>query len=89
MMAKARSLAASSVGLIDREAGFEHRRIERRLVAGEREIGLADPLERRDRIRTAIIPGLRERRLELLEAALGDRGSTRRDRENADRARPG
>ena len=71
--AKARSLAAMQSGTnVDRKPGFEHRRIERRLLAGEREIGLADPLERRDGVWTAVIPGLRQYRLELLEAALGD-----------------
>ena len=59
---------------IDRKPGFEHRRIECRLIAGKGEIGLADPLERGDGVRTPVIPGLRQQRLELLEAALGDAG---------------
>ena len=75
MMPKARSLAAMQGGVgIDGKPGFEHRRIERRLVAGESEIGLADPLERGDGVGAAVVPGLREQRLELLEAALRDAG---------------
>src|SRR5665647_3510739 len=54
---------------IDGKPRFEHRRIERRLVAGKGEIGLADPLERRDGVGAPVIPGLRQRRLELFETA--------------------
>ena len=75
MMAKARSLAACSVGLASTgSAGFEHRRIERGLFAGESEIGFADPLEGGDGVGAAVVPGLRQQRLELLEAALRDPG---------------
>src|SRR5262249_10253187 len=59
---------------IDRNPGFEHGGIERRLLAGEGEIGLTDALERGEGIRTAVVPGAGQRRRELLEAALGDGG---------------
>ena len=53
----------------DRNAGFEHRRVERRLGAGEFEIGLAEPIQRSERVGASAVPGARQRRLELLEAA--------------------
>ena len=53
----------------DGNAGFEHRGIEGRLGAGEFEIGLAEPVQRNERIGAAFVPSPRQRRLELLEAA--------------------
>src|SRR5271166_2687053 len=53
----------------DWNASFEHRRVERRLGAGEFEIGLAEPVQRTKRIGASLVPGARQRRLELLEAA--------------------
>ena len=54
----------------DRNAGFEHRRVERRLTASEFEIGLAEPVQRREFIGTSVVPGARQRRRELLEAGV-------------------
>ena len=68
--AKARSPASRSAGSAPtRNAGFEHRRVERRLGAGEFEIGLAEPVQRGESVGAAVVPGPRQRRLELLEAA--------------------
>src|SRR5262249_24934790 len=53
---------------VERNAGLEHRRVIGWLAAGEREISLAQTIERRERIGLAIVPRARERRLELLEA---------------------
>src|SRR5277367_1254271 len=53
----------------DRNAGFEHCRVERWLGAGEFEIGLAELVQRGERVGTALVPRPRQRRLELLEAA--------------------
>ena len=58
----------------ERNAGLEHRRIVGRLGAGEFEIGFAQPVERGERVRAAVVPGPRQRRLELLEAAQRDAG---------------
>ena len=55
-----------------RNTGFEHRRVEGGLGACEGEISFAETVERRHRIGTAVVPGLGERRLELLEAAQRD-----------------
>jgi len=74
MIAKARSLAAKRRIHVDRDSRFEHRRIERGLLAREIEIGLTDALEGGDGVGTPVVPGFRQRRLELLEAALGDAG---------------
>ena len=49
--AKARSLAPRSAGSAPIGCGFEHRRVKRRLVAGEFEIGLAEPVQRGERVR--------------------------------------
>src|SRR5882672_4761621 len=53
---------------IERNAGLEHRRVVGGLAASEREIGLAEAIEGRERIGPAIVPGARERNFELLEA---------------------
>ena len=53
----------------DGNAGFEHRRVERGLGAGEFEIGLAQPVQTEECIGASVVPGPRERRLELLEAS--------------------
>src|ERR1700677_2113494 len=50
-------------------AGLEHRRVERRLSPSEFEIGLAEPIQRGESVGAPAIPGARQRRLELLEAA--------------------
>src|SRR5207247_142875 len=47
---------------------------KRLLFAGEGEIGLAEAFEGADGIGTAVVPGLRQQRLELLKTALGDAG---------------
>ena len=73
--AKARSPAAVSSGLaFERNAGFEHRRIVRRLGAREGQIGPAGALERRHRVGPAAIPRGFQRGGELLEAAPRDVG---------------
>ncbi len=41
---------------------------------GKGQIGLSEPLERSDGVGTAVVPGCRQLRLELLETALGDAG---------------
>ena len=54
------------------------------------QIGLAQAVEGRERIGPAVVPGARQRRLELLEAAQRDaRRAVRRGRGNADTAPPG
>ena len=91
MMPKARSLAANNAGLTSTaKPGFEHRRIERRLLARKGKIGLADPLECRDRIRTPVIPG----RVQAPPRTARNRAgrcwtAVRRGRENAGKALPG
>ncbi len=65
------ALAQLRIG-VDRNAGFEHRRVIGGLGARKGEIGFAEPVERRHRIGTAVVPGFGERRLELLEAAQRD-----------------
>ena len=64
-------------GVVERDAGLEHRRIIGRLVAGEGEIGAADALERGEGVRPAVIPGAFEMRREQLEAAQRDIGDQR------------
>src|SRR6202453_2391157 len=52
-----------------RNASLEHCRVEARLSASEFEIGLAEPIQRGEGVGAPAIPGARQRRLELLEAA--------------------
>ena len=69
-------VAQPGVG-VERHPGLEHRRIVRRLTAGKGEVGAADILERRERVGTAVIPCVVQRRLEQLEAAARDIGKQR------------
>lgn len=60
------------VGIRLDPSGIEHGGVGGRVPAGEGEMGAATPLDGDGRVRTALVPGLFEGRLELFEAAAGE-----------------